>query len=106
MLKGWDFLVICLAGNSGGLLMGWKENVMLINSFSLSLGLLSEVERKRLGKTFSILKLYGPYEGKVKFWDKTFNYRNLMVPNLILHDDLNFTLFQDEIRGSFARVAH
>ena len=59
MSKGWDFMAIGSFGNSMGVLTSWSDSINLINTFSISSGLFTEVESRNLGKVFCILNIYG-----------------------------------------------
>ena len=89
LIIGWEFIENYSCINLGGFLSRWKEYFRLINSFS---SLLTEMEFQSLDKVFSILNIYGTYEGKVPFWSNIFNLPN---PNATKYDyggDINFTI--------------
>jgi hypothetical protein len=63
----WGFVGIDTSGLSGGLFIGFSAKLMLVNRYSISSGLLTDFFSKELNRSFSILNLYGPYDGKEAF---------------------------------------
>jgi hypothetical protein len=60
-------------GHSGGLITGFSSNCVLINYFSISSGIFTELFCKELDKTIYLLNLYGSYEGREVFWENGFS---------------------------------
>jgi len=63
-LGGWEFLTLDSKGFSMGLIIGWNQNISLINSLSIHSGLCIKILSKSLGVNLTLLNVCGPYEGK------------------------------------------
>jgi hypothetical protein len=71
-LGNWEFLAVDSNGQSGGIITGWNHNIAVMNSFTISSGLCTEIFSKSLGQVFTFLNVYGPYEEKQRFWERLF----------------------------------
>ena len=91
-LKGWSFTRLHSNRNFEGIITGWRDNVIVTNSFFVCSGMLIEVFSKGVNKSFKVLNVYGPYEEKRCFWDRIFNSSMIQGSNLIIVGELNFTL--------------
>jgi hypothetical protein len=60
-LKGWDFMALDSFGSSEGVLIGWCDKIHLINTFSITSSLFTEMESQNKGNNFYILNIYGRY---------------------------------------------
>jgi hypothetical protein len=87
------------AGHYGGLITCWSSNCKLLNSFSICSGILTKIFSLELDHSFSILNLYGPYDGKEMFWSKIFWMQCLKVDSLVIGGDLNFMVNRSKIWG-------
>jgi hypothetical protein len=103
LLKDWDFLALDSEGLSRGIIMRWNNNVVLTNSFSISLGLFTMFFNKSLGYSLSILNVYVLYEGRWLFWNSS-SYQCIKYDNLVIDGDLNLTINNREVLGDSARV--
>jgi hypothetical protein len=59
-------------GHSGSSITGWSSNCKLLNSFSICSSIMTENFSMELDHSFLVLNLYGPYDGKERFWSKLF----------------------------------
>lgn len=67
VLKDWSFKSVDSEGRSRCNITCWKDTMDLINASLLLAGIRSDPKSKELGKEFSIITLYGPYDDREAF---------------------------------------
>jgi hypothetical protein len=72
LFPGWVFHGLESDGLLGGLITRISSSCTLINCFSIVSSLCREVYSKELDRSFFVLNLYGPYEGKEACWSRLF----------------------------------
>jgi hypothetical protein len=92
-LHGWKFMGIDANGRLGGLAIGWHSHfVKILNSWALASYISVDILEEGVGLEFRVLNVYGPYIERDTFWDSLLKIDFLMVDNLILGGELNFSL--------------
>lgn len=100
LLPGWKFVAVDARGRSGGLASGWKvQSCRCDCSWGIFSGVGLEVWDTEIGKTLTILNIYGPYLNRASFWDSFFNMDLFEDTDLILGGDFNLTLGASEVWG-------
>jgi hypothetical protein len=100
----WLICAVSSVGKSGGLLVTWDPTIFELSPV-LSLGgifltgMCLETKRK-----VALLNTYGPCKDRKLFWEKLDRAGLLVVEDLILAGDLNFTTSTEEIWGENARA--
>ena len=97
LMPGWEFCAINAPGLSRGLLTGWNPLSMRCKAFVTVAGILVHARFRDSSSTLSILNYYGPYRNREPFWEKVIEGGLLLLPNLVLAGDLNFTTDAVEI---------
>ena len=92
LLSRWELCDLDAVGLSGRLLLGWNPLSVRCNAFETSVRILVKERFRGSPTIFSILNCYGPYQYRDTFWKKVVDDGLLILPNLILAGDLNFTL--------------
>jgi hypothetical protein len=65
----WSFIGMDAKGRSGGLAIGWNKNkVKLQNSWGFESGLGVEIICVDMGRSFTLLNIYGPYQDSWMIW--------------------------------------
>jgi endonuclease/exonuclease/phosphatase family metal-dependent hydrolase len=101
----WEFTGLDARGRSGGLEIGWsKSKVKMLNSWGFESGLGVEVCYADMGRIFTILNIYGPYQDRVPYWESLTQKYYLLRDNFIIGGDLNLSLGTAEVWGLRARV--
>lgn len=105
LIKSWSFIGIDAIGNSGGLIVGWRESINVLNTCVISLGLLLEFYSKGWNRAFKVFNAHGVYSDKWAYCDKFFHSNVILALNLIVGGDLNFTLNHKELECSTTRTS-
>jgi hypothetical protein len=99
----WDFYAVDSKGFFGGLLSAWNTKKSNFNAFLTPAGILLEGFVKKINKNLKLINCYGPYADRQSFWNTIKNDGILKESNLILGNDLNFTISARETWGNNAR---
>jgi hypothetical protein len=101
----WSFIGLDAKGRSGGLAIGWNKNkVKMLNSWGFESGLGVEIVCADMGRYFTILNIYGPYQDRVPLWESLLWKSFISKDNMIIGGDLNFSLGAAEVWGPRARA--
>ena len=73
ILKGWDFLSIYAFENYGGIIIGWKKSIIILNSYFLSSGICTIFFFQDIEKKITMVNFYGPYEARKTYWENLFS---------------------------------
>eukprot|EP00253_Pinus_taeda_P010417 PITA_10417 len=104
LVPGWVFSAIDASGHSGGLAIGCKEGrIKVINQWGSKNALGMEVLTPVSPRTFTILNIYGPCQGRESFWLDMMAKSFMKASMLIVGGDLNFTMGRAETWGPTAR---
>ena len=87
-------------GLSEGILCIWNPQICDLKAFSSTVGILLTGRLRGCDTKLKILNIYGPYHGRVAFWDNLAGSGLLKDPALILLGGLNFTISPSEVWGS------
>lgn len=60
-LKGWHFSIIDVMGNSGGLIIGWHDNITILNLCEMTSTILLQLYSEGLNQSNKLLNAYGQY---------------------------------------------
>jgi hypothetical protein len=99
LFPGWHFIGTNSACLSGGLITSLSPRISLINSYSIAIGLFTNIFILELNHQLKILNIYGPYVDKEAFWKKTLGLSQVLDENLILGGNINFIVNEYEIWG-------
>ena len=92
-------------GRSGGLASGWKvQSCRCVCSWGIHSGVGLELWDSELGKSLTILNIYGPYLNRVSFWDSLFNLDLFEDTDVIMGGDFNLSLGASEVWGPRATL--
>ena len=97
---GWQFYAVDTSGLSGGLLASWNPLLFHCKAFSSFAGIFLKASIKGISEILTIFNCYGTYAQRTVFWDNILAGGLLSLPNLLLVDDLNFTISSCEVWGS------
>lgn len=104
ILPGWLFLAVDSIRHSGGLAMGFREGrLQIFNHWGMAHVIGMEFQSLEFGFPLSILNIYGPCQGRVKFWTDLLSKSMLKSQNLTIGGDLNFSMGKAEAWGPSAR---
>ena len=88
----------------GGLAIGWNSrSVKVLNVWGMESVLGISIKALDLVDTFDVINIYGPYLNRIPFWDTIINHSRFGGENLIIGEDLNFSLGREEVWGPHAR---
>jgi hypothetical protein len=103
--KGWSFFGSNAIGRLGGLAMGWNpKKINLVNSWGFPGGQGMKIFVEDLGRSFTVLNIYGPTHDHPKFWNDLLAKYFLKYPSLILGGDLNFSIGAAESWGQKSQI--
>jgi hypothetical protein len=92
-LKQWKLIGVDAKGRSGGLALGWNFRfVKLLNTQGFDFWLGVNIFQEELGRCFTILNVYGPYQDQVTFWDNLLKKDFMSNNDIVLGGDLNFSI--------------
>jgi endonuclease/exonuclease/phosphatase family metal-dependent hydrolase len=97
---GWLSCVVSSVGNSGGLLVTWDPNKLVLDPFLCCGGILLSGSSLENNKQICLLNVYGPCNERKYFWEQVASRGLLAYNNLIVAGDLNFTTRADEVWGA------
>lgn len=103
-IKGWSFIGLDATRNSGDFITSCRDNISVLNVLAVTSGLMLEFFSKVLNRNLKVLNAYKRYADKRKYWDKVFNSKLILGPNLIVGGDFNFTLNHGELWGTSIRL--
>ena len=100
LLSGWKFVAVDARGHSRGLASGWKvQSCRCDCSWGIFSGVGLAVWDSDIGKTFTIVNIYGPYLNRASFWDSLLTMDLFDASEVILGGDFNLTLGASEVWG-------
>ena len=100
LLSSWKFVAVDARGRSGGLASGWKmQSCRCDCSWGISSGVGLNLWIAEIGKTLTIINIYGPYLNRVSFWESLLNLDFFEDTEIILGGDFNLSLGASEIWG-------
>jgi hypothetical protein len=98
----WVSCAVSSVGSSGGLLVAWDPSLFNLCPFLTCGGILLSGLNKATKRIINLLNVYGPCTERKEFWIKLANSGLLLLRNLVIAGDLNFTLSSGEIWGGSA----
>ena len=82
---------------SGRYFVTWNPLVADLQVYDSGGGILLEGRIIGFNEQVHLLNIYGPYDNHRVFWEATVNSGLLLLPNLIMGGDLNFTQSSKEV---------
>jgi len=96
--------VVSSVGISSDLLMNWDPNKFTLDPTLCSGGILVSVMSLENHRFVNFLNVYGPCSERLLFWDRLATKGLLVVENLMLAGELNFTTGADEVCGPMTHL--
>ena len=92
-----------IPGQLGGLLTSWNPKVLKESPFFTSVGIYLEAQSMGWVFPFNLVNSYGPYLNHEEFWNRISSYGRLLLENLIIGGDNNFSFSTNEVWEKLAR---
>jgi hypothetical protein len=64
----------------------------MLNSWGFESGIGVEVQVVDMGRSYTILNIYGPYQDRVSYWESLTQKSFFLKDNVVIGRDLNFSL--------------
>ena len=100
LLPDWSFATIDARGRSGGCALGINNKTIRVLNWWGRVGAIgAEVITRELDLPISLINVYGPCLHKETFWDSLLSCTLLQQNNIVLGDDMNFSIGISESWG-------
>lgn len=105
LAPGWHFKALDVHGQSGGMALGYNPSAVKLHNIWGRDGIIGvDIFTFDLGKELRLINIYGPCINQALFWENLLNLSFMQANNIILGDDLIFSIGHAESWGHNAQI--